>query len=65
MKQRMLGGRLSVPAIAMGCMRLADAKESPDRVIGTALELGITEIKQNIRLFPFHTLLYPYKQSHL
>ena len=41
MKQRMLGGRLSVPAIAMGCMRLADAKETPDRVIGTALELGM------------------------
>ena len=41
MKQRMLGGRLSVPAVAMGCMRLADAKETPDRVIGTALELGM------------------------
>lgn len=41
MKQRMLGGRLPVPAVAMGCMRLADAKESPDRVIGTALELGM------------------------
>ncbi len=41
MKQRILGGALTVPAIAMGCMRLADAKESPDRVIGTALELGM------------------------
>lgn len=41
MKQRMLGGRLPVSAIAMGCMRLKDAKESPDRVLGTALELGI------------------------
>ena len=41
MKQIMLGGLFPVPAIAMGCMRLADAKESPDRVIGTALELGM------------------------
>ena len=41
MKQRMLGGVLPVPAVAMGCMRLADAKETPDRVIGTALELGM------------------------
>lgn len=41
MKQIMLGGRLSVSAVAMGCMRLADAKETPDRVIGTALDLGI------------------------
>lgn len=41
MKQIMLGRRLSVSAVAMGCMRLADAKETPDRVIGTALDLGI------------------------
>lgn len=41
MKQRLLGGCLPVSAIAMGCMRLADTKESPDRVIGTALDLGI------------------------
>lgn len=41
MKKRMLGGLLPVSAIAMGCMRLADAKEAPDRVIGTALDLGI------------------------
>ena len=41
MNQRMLGGVLPVPAVAMGCMRLADAKETPDRVIGTALELGM------------------------
>ncbi len=41
MKQRMLGGVLPVPAVAMGCMRLTDAKETPDRVIGTALELGM------------------------
>ena len=41
MKQRTLGGVLPVSAVAMGCMRLADAKETPDRVIGTALELGI------------------------
>ena len=42
MKQRKLGGMLPVPAVAMGCMRLADAKDAPDRVIGTALELGMT-----------------------
>lgn len=41
MKQRMLGGQLPVSAIAMGCMRLPDAKVSPDRVIDTALSLGI------------------------
>ncbi len=41
MQKRMLGGLLPVPAVAMGCMRLADAKETPDRVLGTALELGI------------------------
>ena len=41
MRKIMLGGRLPVSAVAMGCMRLADAKETPDRVIGTALELGI------------------------
>ena len=41
MKQRTLDKNLTVPAIAAGCMRLADAKESPDRVIGTALELGM------------------------
>lgn len=41
MKQRLLGGQLPVSAVAMGCMRLTDAKETPDRVIGTALELGI------------------------
>ncbi len=37
----MLGGVLPASAVAMGCMRLADAKESPDRILGTALELGI------------------------
>ena len=41
MKKRMLGGLLPVPAVAMGCMRLTNAKETPDKVIGTALELGI------------------------
>ena len=41
MKKRMLGGQLPVSAVAMGCMRLADAKTAPDRVIDTALELGI------------------------
>ena len=37
MKEILLGGQLKAPAIAMGCMRLADAKESPDRVLGTAM----------------------------
>ena len=41
MKTIMLGRKLPVSAVAMGCMRLADAKETPDRVIGTALDLGI------------------------
>ena len=41
MKQRLLGNTLPVSAIAQGCMRLADAKETPDRVLGTALECGI------------------------
>ena len=41
MKQVLLGGRLPVSAVAMGCMRLKDAKEPADSVIGTALELGI------------------------
>ncbi len=41
MKQRLLGGVLPVSAIAMGCMRLTDAKGGVDRVIGTALENGI------------------------
>ena len=41
MKQRMLGGLMPVSAVAMGCMRLTDAKVSPDVLIGTALELGI------------------------
>ncbi len=41
MKQRLLGGQLPVSAVAMGCMRLTDAKETPDRIIGTALDCGI------------------------
>ena len=41
MQKRMLGGVLPAGAVAMGCMRLADAKEAPDRVIGAALALGI------------------------
>jgi predicted oxidoreductase len=41
MKQRLLGGTLPVSAVAMGCMRLADAKAPADTVLGIALELGI------------------------
>ncbi len=42
MKQILLGGVLPVSAVAQGCMRLADAKDTPDTVIGTALDCGIT-----------------------
>ncbi len=41
MKKRMLGGLLPVSAVAMGCMRLTNAGQTPDKVLGTALELGI------------------------
>ena len=41
MQQLLLGGVLPVSEIALGCMRLADAKESVDHIIGTALEIGI------------------------
>jgi len=41
MKQILLGGVLQVSAVAQGCMRLCDAKETPDVVIGTALDCGI------------------------
>ena len=41
MKRIMLGGVLPVSAVAMGCMRLDGASAPPERVIGTALELGI------------------------
>ncbi|MBQ6267214.1 MAG: aldo/keto reductase [Clostridia bacterium] len=41
MKQILLGGRLPVSAVAMGCMRLTDAKGGADRAIGIALDLGI------------------------
>ena len=41
MKQRLLGKLLPVLAVAQGCMRLADAKQTPERVIGTALECGV------------------------
>ena len=41
MKKLLFGNRINVSAVAMGCMRLGDAKEAPGRVIETALELGI------------------------
>ena len=41
MKHINLGGKLSVSAVAMGCMRLTDAKVPADELIGAALELGI------------------------
>lgn len=41
MKQLSIGGLLPASRIALGCMRLADAKQSPEKVIGTALDCGI------------------------
>ena len=41
MKQIRLGGKLPVSALAMGCMRLTDAKTPLSDLIGTALSLGI------------------------
>ncbi|MCR5041018.1 MAG: aldo/keto reductase [Clostridia bacterium] len=41
MEQRILGSGLRAGAVVMGCMRLTDAKVPVDRVLGTALELGI------------------------
>jgi predicted oxidoreductase len=41
MKKIMLGGVLPAPAVAMGCMRLTDAKSGAGEVIDTALGLGI------------------------
>ena len=41
MNQRLLGGTLPASAVAMGCMRLADADTPADTVIGTALAAGI------------------------
>jgi len=41
MKQQLLGGILPVSVMAQGCMRLADAKDTPDRILGTALDCGI------------------------
>ena len=41
MKQQLLGGILPVSAVAQGCMRLADAKEPVDSILGTALDCGI------------------------
>ncbi len=37
----MLGGRLPVSAVAMGCMRLTDAKVSVEELAENAMELGI------------------------
>ena len=41
MKNITVGGKLNGSAVAMGCMRINSAKESVDRIIGTALECGI------------------------
>ena len=41
MKQILLGGKLPVSALAMGCMRLTNAKTPLSDLIGTALSLGI------------------------
>ena len=37
----MVGGRIPASAVAMGCMRLTDAKVSADALISGAMELGI------------------------
>ena len=41
MKKIMVGGRIPASAVAMGCMRLTDAKVSADALISGAMELGI------------------------
>lgn len=41
MKQLCVGGKINCSAVAMGCMRIKDAKDSVDKIIGTALECGI------------------------
>ena len=41
MKDQLLGGCLRVSSVAQGCMRLADAKEPVDTILGTALDCGI------------------------
>ena len=37
----MVGGRIPASAVAMGCMRLTDAKVSADALISGAMELGV------------------------
>ena len=41
MKRIMVGGRIPSSAVAMGCMRLTDAKVSADTLISGVMELGI------------------------
>ena len=41
MKKIKIGGVIDGSAVAMGCMRIKDARENSDRIIGTALENGI------------------------
>lgn len=41
MKDQLLGGCLRVSSVAQGCMRLADAREPVDTILGTALDCGI------------------------
>ena len=41
MKRIKVGGLIPASAVAMGCMRIKDAAESVDRIVGTALECGI------------------------
>ncbi len=41
MKSINIGGKINCSAVAMGCMRIKDAKDSVDKIIGTALECGI------------------------
>jgi predicted oxidoreductase len=41
MKRINIGSAVDASSVAMGCMRIKDAKESVDTIIGTALECGI------------------------
>ena len=41
MKRLKIGGVIDASAVAMGCMRITDAKVPVDTLIGTALDLGI------------------------
>ena len=41
MKRIKVGNAFEASAVVMGCMRIDGATETPDKIINTALELGI------------------------